>query len=113
MESNLWTRRDQIMEKVRKNTEVCELTGCWNWRGGTSGTGRGGGYGRMNLDGHTVAVHIAVFTNCFGLVPGNKQIDHICENRLCCNPDHLDLVTHLENQRRKKHRALKLECTNV
>lgn len=58
----------------------------------------------MCLDGHTVAVHIVMFCNFFGLIPGNKQIDHKCNNRLCCNPDHLEMVTHLENQKRRAKR---------
>jgi hypothetical protein len=59
----------------------------------------------MSLDGHTVAVHIVMFVNFFGLVPGNKQVDHECNNRKCCNPDHLKLVTHKQNQRLRVARA--------
>lgn len=61
----------------------------------------------MCLDGQTVAVHRVIFTHFFGFIPGKKQIDHKCRNRLCCNPDHLELVTHKENQRRRD--AAKLE----
>jgi hypothetical protein len=48
-----------------------------------------------------VAVHRVVYVNAFGYVPGKKQIDHKCRNRLCVNPDHLEVVTHRENQRRR------------
>ena len=62
----------------------------------------------MNLDGQTVAVHKVAFTNVYGFIPGKKQIDHKCRVRNCVNPDHLELVTHKENQRRRD-RATKKE----
>nr|WP_321459652.1 HNH endonuclease signature motif containing protein [uncultured Cohaesibacter sp.] len=93
-------RRQRIMNKVMNNVEI-DANDCWVWTGGTSGDGRGGGYPRMKLDGQTVAVHRVVYTHHFGFVPGKKQIDHKCRNRLCCNPDHLEMVTHKENQRRR------------
>lgn len=58
----------------------------------------------MSLDGATVATHIVSFTNFFGFVPGKKQIDHICNNRLCWNPTHIEMVTHLQNQKRRDQR---------
>jgi hypothetical protein len=105
-------RRSRIIGKIMERVEIDEATGCWNWQGPTSGNGRGGGYGRMCLDNQTVAVHIVSFTCFNGYIPGKKQVDHKCENRRCCNPSHLELVTHLENQRRKRrretHRALRV-----
>jgi hypothetical protein len=65
----------------------------------------------MSLDGQTVAVHIVSFVNKNGFVPGKKQIDHLCNNRMCVNKDHLEMVTHLQNQRRRD--ARKLEQTNA
>jgi hypothetical protein len=74
---------------------------CYMWQGSHSGNGRGGGYPRMSLSGQTVAVHKVMFVNLNGYVPGRKQIDHLCRNRMCVNPDHLQMVTHKENQRRR------------
>lgn len=104
--SELFPRRDQIIGKIMKRVCVNIETGCWEWQGPTSGNGRGGGYGRMSLGGQTVAVHLVSFTHYHGYIPGKKQVDHKCNNRICCNPNHLELVTHLENQRRKKTRDL-------
>lgn len=56
----------------------------------------------MSLYGSTAAVHRVMYINHYGFVPNKKQIDHKCENRLCVNPEHLEMVTHKENQRRKK-----------
>ena len=75
---------------------------CRLWIGPTSGTsGRGKGYPRMNLDGATVAVHKVAWVNEHGYIPPKKQLDHLCRNRLCVNPAHLELVTHKQNQKRK------------
>ena len=105
-------RRTEIKKRISSNVEEIftgyEIDGipspCHEWQGGTSGTGRGGGYARMSLDGHTVAVHIVSWVNENGLVPGKKQIDHLCNNRLCVNEKHLEMVTHKENQKRKAKR---------
>ncbi|WP_172891594.1 HNH endonuclease signature motif containing protein [Cohaesibacter sp. ES.047] len=94
------TRRDDIIKKIMQRVVKTE-DGCWIWQGPTSGDGRGGGYPRMNLDGQTVAVHRVIFTCFFGFIPGKKQIDHTCRNRLCCNPEHLEMVTHKKNQLRR------------
>jgi hypothetical protein len=84
------------------NVNIDKNTNCWNWLGPTSGDGRGGGYGRMSLDGQTVCTHIVMWTNFHGYKPTKKQLDHKCKNRLCCNPDHLELVTHKQNQKRRR-----------
>lgn len=102
--TTLTQRRKSIFEKIMARTNIDPDTGCWIWQGPTSGKGRGGGYGRMSLDGQTVAVHIVMFVNFFGFVPGKKQIDHQCNNRLCCNPDHLQMVTHKQNQKLRDQR---------
>lgn len=94
-------RREGILLKVLSRVHIDPETGCWVWEGHTSGNGRGGGYPRMCLDGQTVAVHRVMFTQAYGYIPGKKQIDHICRNRLCVNPEHLEMVTHKENQRRR------------
>lgn len=108
-----YTRREDILSKVMNRVKVEYLgfilhgipSPCHIWQGPTSGNGRGGGYGRMCLNGQTVAVHLVIFTHFFGYIPGKKQVDHKCNNRLCCNPDHLELVSHLKNQRMRAKRT--------
>lgn len=106
-------RRSEIIERIEARCEIHDRgfqidrrpSPCHLWTGPTSGTGKGGGYGRMSLNGQTVAVHLVVFTHYYGYIPGKKQVDHLCNQRLCCNPAHLELVTHLTNQRRRAQRA--------
>lgn len=98
-------RREEIRIKVLSNVSIEAgplSTPCWLWLAGTSGDGRGGGYARMTLNGGTVAVHRAMWTNEHGMIPPKKQIDHLCKNRNCVNPDHGELVTHKQNQRRRR-----------
>lgn len=111
------SRRDRIREKIAARTvEGPGLldTPCHVWTGPTSGeTGRGSGYPRMSLDGGTVAVHIAAWVNENGLVPPRKQIDHKCRNRLCVREDHLEMVTHKENQKRRDSSRAALICEDT
>lgn len=97
--SRRWLIIAKIMAKV-----VVTPEGCYLWQGGNSGTGRGGGYPRMKLDGGTVAVHIAMWVCEHGPIPPRKQLDHTCNQRMCVNPAHLEMVTHKENQRRRDMR---------
>lgn len=94
-------RRDKIWDKVMSRVKV-QSDGCWIWTGPSSGqTGRGRGYPRMSLDGATMAVHKVMWIIKHGPVPPKKQLDHTCRVRMCVNPDHTEMVTHKQNQRRR------------
>ena len=102
-----WMRKDKIISKILtriKEVDHGYKTKCWDWQGPDSGSGRGGGYPRMCLDGATVAVHIVIYVCCFGYIHGKRQVDHLCNNRMCCNPDHLEAVTYKTNQKRRDQR---------
>ena len=87
---------------------------CRIWDGPTSGDGRGGGYGRMSLDGATVATHIASWVNENGMLPPRKQLDHLCRRRLCWAELHLESVSHKENQKRRaKWAALQADSSTA
>lgn len=109
----VFDRRLSIIERIYERVLVVDTgfvlddmpSPCHLWQGPTSGEGRGGGYGRMSLNSQTVAVHLVVYTHYFGYIPGKKQVDHKCNQRLCCNPIHLQMVSHLRNQRLRAKRA--------
>ena len=66
---------------------------CWNWNGHV----KENGYGSFNHDGQPVYPHRAMYENFIAPIPDGWVVDHVCNNRRCCNPDHLQAVTQSEN----------------
>lgn len=101
------SRRICLVRKIILNIIVNKETNCWEWQGANSGKGNGAGrgYGRISIDGCTSAVHRVMWACINGYLPARKQVDHKCNNRICCNPNHLEMVTHKQNHRRRVRRA--------
>lgn len=78
--------------------------GCWVWQGRIDRTGRGAGYGRIDRTGRA---HVIVYTLLEGPVGRGYELDHLCGNRACCNPDHLEPVSRWENEQRKADKRAK------
>lgn len=69
--------------------EKVQVTGfCWNWTGCTTK-----GYGYFWNGEKLVLAHRWAYENLVGPVPPKLHIDHLCRNRSCVNPDHLEPVT--------------------
>lgn len=71
--------------------------GCWNW---TAATHTDGYPEQISLDGRRYKPHRAMYEWLKAEIPPGLSIDHLCSNRLCCNPDHLEAVTFGENRKR-------------
>jgi hypothetical protein len=67
--------------------------GCWPWLG----TMHPHGYGRFNADGRLHLAYRWAYEFSRGPVPDGMELDHLCRNRACCNPWHLEAVSHREN----------------
>lgn len=73
-----------------------EPNGCIRWTGFIQKHG----YGRIGFGYKTVLAHRVAYEIKFGAIPPELVIDHLCRNRWCVNPEHLEPVVSLENFRR-------------
>lgn len=68
--------------------------GCWEWAGSRSDTG----YGNMQVgSGKVRNAHRLSYEMFIGPVPDGLELDHLCRNRGCVNPAHLEPVTRTTN----------------
>jgi hypothetical protein len=86
-----------VLPRLMKWVEPDPDTGCWNWTGAKDRHG----YGRISIrpDG-TKFTHRVAYELLIGPIPQGLSLDHLCRNTSCCNPAHLEPVTHAENVRR-------------
>lgn len=79
---------------VWKQVQPCPMSGCWLWTGKIDKQG----YGRTGL--HTKLAHRVLYVEAFGEHAHGLELDHKCRVRCCCNPHHLEAVTHRVNMLR-------------
>ena len=72
---------------------VVSPSGCIEWPGAKTP----GGYGVVRMAQRNYYVHRLAYEHFHGDIPEGFQIDHLCRNRACANPDHLEAVTQKVN----------------
>ena len=92
------TAEERLLEKVSIDQE----SGCWNWTGAKNERE----YGRFHFNGKNARSHRASYQIFTGEIPEGYEIDHKCNNTLCCNPQHLQAVTGAKNLELKHVRRL-------
>lgn len=89
-------------KRIFKSISIDPSTQCWNWTGSLDGQG----YGLVWFRRRTERIHRVIFAWKVMPIPRGDacrfaQLDHkVCQNRKCCNPEHLELVTHQVNTTR-------------
>ena len=110
MPKGVWERPSP---EVRFWAKVQKTDGCWNWVGGKRRVKRlyygvfGITHSYHNYE--TVPAHRFSYELTRGAIPEDKELDHVCRNSLCVNPDHLEAVSHKVNMQRSSW-ALKTHC---
>jgi hypothetical protein len=79
---------------------------CWNWQGKFGPNG----YGHLRTHGTTLSAHRFSYTLHRGEITDGLVIDHLCRNRGCVNPDHLEMVTQQTNVLRGNRTLRKKVC---
>lgn len=103
----------QRIESRRVIEDRGYITPCWIYTGARSRYGYGKVWVGSKADGtnRMVSVHIVVWENTHGRVPEGMELDHLCRQPPCHNPDHLEPVTHRENLLRGEGIAAKHAAT--
>jgi hypothetical protein len=95
------------VDSVRGNSQpvgyLIQENGCWEWVGCINKKG----YGQLRAAGKTRLAHRFYYEQTNG--PAGPELDHLCRNRSCVNPAHLEPVSHLTNIRRGNE-ATKAHC---
>lgn len=93
---------ERFLALIKINPE----TGCWDWQGSKGSKG----YGQFILEGRRdrkrvrIAPYKFIWEYFNGPMAEGLEPDHTCNNRSCCNPEHVEPVTHAENLRRAVER---------
>lgn len=84
---------DMLMKNVEKGAEQS----CWNWIGRLNRKG----YGDVQIRGVKHNAHRAFYIEMGNSIPNGYHLDHLCRNKACVNPMHMEPVTPQENVRRQ------------
>lgn len=89
-----------IAHRIAKNTIISDR-GCWEWQGRKDRDGYGVVWVSYSGKRKLRFTHRMSYETHVEPIPSGLEIDHLCLNKACCNPEHLEVVTTQENTRRR------------
>jgi hypothetical protein len=96
---------ERSVEGFWERVEKVALTGCWVWRGNILRNRYGTWSFTRNGKTSTVLVHRFAYRLLVGSIPEGLVLDHLCLNRTCCNPEHMEPISQAENVARGRKRG--------
>ena len=85
--------RKSVQARIEANIVKDQDTGCNNWAKSLQSNG----YGQIGINGKPELVHRASYETYKGKIPEGLFVLHSCDNRKCCNPEHLSVGTQQQN----------------
>lgn len=79
--------------KIEESYERIPFSGCWIWTRHVDYKG----YGRIHRKNKENKTHRFFYEEVKGKIPPNMTLDHLCRVRCCINPDHMEVVSSIEN----------------
>lgn len=96
---------DKLKSRVLSRIASGDASECWPWTACLRN-----GYGALKVDGRVHSAHRLAFICLVGEVPDGMIVAHKCDNKICCNPSHLEAVSPGQNNRDARGRVVFNMC---
>lgn len=91
--------KEPLKDRIIRSVKVAD-NGCWNWIYRLNRAGYGLICIRSDSAKHNRFAHRMAYEAFVCPIPEGMTIDHLCDNKRCCNPEHLRIATALDNYMR-------------